>query len=185
MVRNSVGWCNGFNDKLNHPQGIDWTWPECWAACEDKHGEALVAINGPADGGSCYCQDACDSRNDCGEDSVMTRKNLELAECCDGGSGGGDGSGGQCAPDGFDIHWGAGYCDGMDEQLTHPDGLAWTWSECWNACEAQYPGIIVAIDGVGYGSCYCQDACDELKECGDESLMMKSGVQVPSNCAEP
>ena len=49
-------------------------------------------------------------------------------------------------------------------------------------CEAQYPGIVVAIDGPENGSCYCQDACDELN-CGDDSLMVKSGVQIPNNCA--
>jgi len=116
---------------------------------------------------------------------MTTPIDFELAQCYDGGFGGGDGSGGasNCAPDGFTIHWGVGYCVGRrDEVLDHPYGLEWTWSECWNACDAQYPGIVVAIDGPENGSCYCQDACDELN-CGDDSLMVKSGVQIPNNCA--
>ena len=180
VVRSSVGWCNGFDDELKHPQGFAWTWSACWAACADKHGYALVAIDGPGDGGDCYCQDACDSRSDCGEDSIMTRDDFELAQCCDGGSGGGDGSGANCAPDGFTIHWGVGFCDGMDIEIYHPAGLRWTWSECWNACEAQYPGIVVAIDGPQDGDCYCQDACDQLDGCDDASLMVKSDVQIPT-----
>ena len=180
MIRSSVGWCNGFDDDLKHPQGFAWTWSACGTACLEKHGYALVAIDGPGDGGDCYCQDACDSRSDCGEDSIMTRDDFELAQCCDGGSGGGDGSGANCAPDGFTIHWGVGFCDGMDIEIYHPAGLRWTWSECWSACEAQYPGIVVAIDGPQDGDCYCQDACDQLDGCDDASLMVKSDVQIPT-----
>lgn len=60
----AIGWCDGVDDEIGPYDSAD----DCWAACKNKHGDDLVAIDwwvysmsySYLTDGECYCQDACD-----------------------------------------------------------------------------------------------------------------------------
>ena len=49
-----------------------------------------IAIDGPAAGGSCYCQERCEEM-ECTGQTIITAADVELGQCAIGGGGGGSG----------------------------------------------------------------------------------------------
>jgi hypothetical protein len=79
------------------------------------------------------------------------------------------------------LHANVGSCDGVNNELTHPDGREWTWSECAKACLAAHPDT-KAIDGPKHGSCHCHTTCPHLADCGGDDSMAIHGFELPTSC---
>ena len=62
----SMGWCYSDLDELI---GCTASPGDCWAMCEDAHGDGLVAIDW-GDDGECYCQNDCQCMEDVGDNDV-------------------------------------------------------------------------------------------------------------------
>ena len=84
------GWCSSGLDE--HPSTGETTISAeaCWSACQEEHGDALVAIDWEAGDEECYCQDACECMEDVDETThvVITRDDItELPAVCTSSSG--------------------------------------------------------------------------------------------------
>jgi len=86
-----------------------------------------------------------------------------------------------CVPPGFKLHVDSGWCEGADES---PDDLdtPWTWANCWEECLKIFPDTITAIDGPGYGGCYCQDGCEYMNSCNSDTSMTRMDTVLPMPC---
>ena len=84
----SAGWCHS---DLDDHVGCTASPGDCWEMCSDDYDD-LVAIDWLKDGGSCYCQTACECMNDVGDSStyLITRTDTTLPQECGPGEGADD-----------------------------------------------------------------------------------------------